>query len=139
MKKIIIVVMLACLASCFKTTVYPGTFKTGYLHDQCNFGDTLFYTIDCTIKDESAILEFAKKAYILQDTVNVWFQNENYSYRKNSVVISTAKYEYTAETFKEMLLEKRAIHRDGIAFNFDGEMYSTWRIFDRMYAAVSEW
>lgn len=128
-----------CLASCIASTVYQGPLRTGFLHDECYSGDTLFYSINCTIKNDGARLEFTKKAYILIDTVEVRFQDKNYRYRRNEVKIDTATYEYTPETFKKMLYEKGKIRRNGDAFNFDGTMYCTWRIYDRMYGCVIDW
>ena len=140
MKKVIFLLLVfSCLVSCMKISVRNSELIPGVHFDQCHFGDSVFYTMNCTVENDGAKMQFSKKVIIPKDTIDMNVLNRVYHVRKDTVTTLVEDYGYSKESFKRMLLRKNNEKRDTTVFKFDANMYCTWKFFDEIYAAVAEW
>ena len=131
---------MVCAASCYYTeNLRDNSLISGHYHDNCSFGDTLLFTMDCTINDNEAEMFFTKRHYALKDSTDVQVLDKVYHVRHDTLIALSEEYRYSAEGFKQMLTIKNQIKRDSSTFKFSPNMYCTWKFFDEIYAAVAEW
>ena len=140
MKKIIILLIsLLSISSCFIEKDYDTQVLMYHnFHDECAFGDSVFYYMSCNVSPKEAEFYFVKRQLIniQRDTINIL--NDLYIIKNSDVYITNEVYKYNITDFKKVLIEKNSIPRDTTIFKFSRNMYMSWFCFDEIYKTYIE-
>lgn len=134
MKKIIFILLsVFIISACYKTEIYKPELTLGFFHSECSIGDSLFYYMNCNVNYEYADIQFIRKNVKTIKEYHYFFNNTEYTIKKDTVITLMENYKYYGELFKYMLTDKNQENRDTTIFKITSNMYCTWECFDKMY------
>lgn len=138
-KLVILLISLLSICSCIMKQDFDNSgLIYNNFHDECSFGDSVFFYMNCNVSPKEAEFYFVKRELIniQRDTISVW---ENLYIIKNSdTYITNEVYKYNSTDFKKVLIEKSFTPRDTTVFKFSKNMYMTWSCFDEIYKTYIE-
>lgn len=133
MKKIILVLIILLLSSCFKTTTIDTAPIIGNFHSECRLGNIEYYG-NYNVSKDSVEMYFIRKERVFLYTYTQVFDNTEYTFDKDTIYIDKELYHYDINQFKDILIQKNSLPRDTTIFKITRNMYCTWECFDEMYS-----